>query len=171
MQIDFKDKVAVVTGGSRGIGAATAEAFHRNGAKVALIDVNRKECQERAPAMDANGRNVVAIQADVTDEAQVQKAVEQVLGRFERIDILVNNAGILHHVPIEEKTVADFEKILKVNLTGAFIMSKAIVPVINGVCQGCFMSIPPQQFNDILRGDKLLNCPTCQRILYHQPEK
>lgn len=48
---------------------------------------------------------------------------------------------------------------------------KAIVPVTKGVCQGCFMSIPPQQFNDILRGDKMLNCPTCQRILYHQPEK
>ena len=48
---------------------------------------------------------------------------------------------------------------------------KAVVPVINGVCQGCFMNIPPQQFNDILRGDKMFNCPTCQRILYHQPEK
>ena len=48
---------------------------------------------------------------------------------------------------------------------------KAVVPVISGVCQGCFMNIPPQQFNDILRGDKMFNCPTCQRILYHQPEK
>jgi predicted nucleic acid-binding Zn-ribbon protein len=48
---------------------------------------------------------------------------------------------------------------------------KAVVPVIHGVCQGCFMSIPPQQFNDILKGDRMLNCPTCQRILYHQPEK
>jgi predicted nucleic acid-binding Zn-ribbon protein len=48
---------------------------------------------------------------------------------------------------------------------------KAVVLVINGVCQGCFMSIPPQQFNDILKGDRMLNCPTCQRILYHQPEK
>lgn len=47
---------------------------------------------------------------------------------------------------------------------------KAVVPVIKGVCQGCFMSIPPQQFNDILKGDRMLNCPTCQRILYHQPE-
>jgi len=48
---------------------------------------------------------------------------------------------------------------------------KAVVSVIKGVCQGCFMSIPPQQFNDILKGDRMLNCPTCQRILYHQPEK
>ena len=48
---------------------------------------------------------------------------------------------------------------------------KAVVGVINGVCQGCFMSIPPQQFNDIMKGDRILNCPTCQRILYHMPEK
>ena len=47
---------------------------------------------------------------------------------------------------------------------------KAVVSVVNGICQGCFMSIPPQQFNDILKGDRILNCPTCQRILYHQPE-
>lgn len=48
---------------------------------------------------------------------------------------------------------------------------RAVVPVVNGVCQGCFMNIPPQQFNDLLRGDKMLNCPTCQRILYHQLEE
>ena len=129
MQIDFKDKVAVITGGSRGIGAAIAEAFYRTGAKVALLDINSKECQERALAVDASGSHVIALQADVTDEAQVQKAVDQILERFDQIDILVNNAGIMHQVPINEKTVADFEKILKVNLTGAFIMSKTIVPV------------------------------------------
>jgi predicted nucleic acid-binding Zn-ribbon protein len=48
---------------------------------------------------------------------------------------------------------------------------KAVVQVIKGVCQGCFMSIPPQQFNDIMKGDRMFNCPTCQRILYHQPEE
>ena len=47
---------------------------------------------------------------------------------------------------------------------------KAVVGVVNGVCQGCFMSIPPQHFNNILKGDRMLNCPTCQRILFHQPE-
>ena len=47
---------------------------------------------------------------------------------------------------------------------------KAVVGVVNGICQGCFMSIPPQHFNDILKGDRMLNCPTCQRILFHKPE-
>jgi 3-oxoacyl-[acyl-carrier protein] reductase len=141
MQIDFKDRVAVITGGSRGIGAAVAEAFYNNGAKVALLDINIKECRERAIAMDAGGSDVVALQTDVTDEAQVQKAVDQIKERFGRIDILVNNAGVLHHVPIGEKTVADFEKIIKVNLTGAFIMCKSIVPVMKKVGRGKIINI------------------------------
>jgi NAD(P)-dependent dehydrogenase (short-subunit alcohol dehydrogenase family) len=129
MQLDFSNKVAVITGSARGIGAATAEAFYRAKAKVALLDLNGETCQQRAAAIDPSGRNVAAYQADVTDEAQVKHAVDQILAVFGRIDILVNNAGILHHVPIEEKTVDDFEKVLKVNLTGAFIMCKVIVPV------------------------------------------
>jgi 3-oxoacyl-[acyl-carrier protein] reductase len=129
MQIDFKDKLAVITGGARGIGAATAEAFYRAGAKVALLDLNGEECESRARSMDSSGNSVMALQADVADETQVKEAVNQIVEIFHRIDILVNNAGILHHVPIEEKTVDDFERIVKVNLTGAFIMCKTIVPV------------------------------------------
>ena len=141
MQIDFKDKVAVITGGSRGIGAAIAEAFYHNGANVALLDINNKECQERALAVDASVSHVIALQADVTDETQVQKAVDRILELFEQIDILVNSAGILHHVPIEEKTVADFEKIIKVNLTGAFIMCKTIVPIMKKISRGKIVNI------------------------------
>jgi NAD(P)-dependent dehydrogenase (short-subunit alcohol dehydrogenase family) len=136
MKIDFEDKVAVITGASRGIGAAIAEGFYRYGAKVALLDINIEECRERALAMDNSGTGVIALQVDVTDETQVQNAVDQIIERFERIDILVNNAGVLHHVPIMEKTVADFEKIMKVNLTGAFIMCKAIVPVMKKIGRG-----------------------------------
>ncbi len=129
MELDFSNKVAVITGGARGIGAVTAEAFYQAKAKVALLDLNGEECENRARAIDAGGNIVGAYEVDVTDEAQVKKAVDQIVERFHRIDILVNNAGILHHVPIEEKTVDDFENVLKVNLTGSFIMCKSIVPV------------------------------------------
>ena len=129
MQLDFQNKVAVITGGARGIGAATAEAFYQAGAKVALLDINGEACRERATAIDPGGRNVAAYLVDITDERQVQNAVDRILAVFGRIDVLVNNAGILHHVPIEEKTINDFERVLKVNLTGAFIMCKAIAPV------------------------------------------
>ncbi|MBW2514921.1 MAG: SDR family oxidoreductase [Deltaproteobacteria bacterium] len=129
MQLDFNEKVAVITGGARGIGAATAEAFYQAGAKVALLDINGKECRERANTIDPGADRVVAHEADITEMDQVQKVVDKILAAFGRIDILFNNAGILHHVPIEDKTVADFERVLKVNLTGAFIMCKAIVPI------------------------------------------
>jgi 3-oxoacyl-[acyl-carrier protein] reductase len=129
MLLDFHNQVAVITGGARGIGAAVAEALYRHGAKITLLDVNGEACEKYARALDSDGNSVLAYQADVTDEMQVQTVVDQIIECFQRIDILVNNAGILHHVPIEEKTVADFERIIKVNLTGAFIMCKTIIPV------------------------------------------
>jgi len=128
MLLDFQKQVAVITGGARGIGAAIADALLRQGARVALLDLNGEDCEKYARALDPAGNNVAAYQADVTDEMQIQAVVGQIIERFGRIDILVNNAGILHHVPLEEKTVADFERIVKVNLTGAFILCKTVVP-------------------------------------------
>ena len=141
MLLNFQKQVAVITGGARGIGAAIAEAFLRQGAKVALLDLNGEECEKYARALDSTGNNVLAYQADVTDEMQIQAVVGQIMERFQRIDILVNNAGILHHVPIEEKTVADFERIVKVNLTGAFILCKTIVPVMKKQGRGKIVNI------------------------------
>jgi NAD(P)-dependent dehydrogenase (short-subunit alcohol dehydrogenase family) len=128
MLLNFQNQVAVITGGARGIGAAAAKAFLLQGAKVAMLDLNSEECEKYARALDPTGNNVAAYQADVTDEAQIQAAVGRIMERFGRIDILVNIAGILHHVPIDEKTVTDFERIVKVNLTGAFILCKTVVP-------------------------------------------
>lgn len=141
MLLNFQDKVVVITGGARGIGAAIAEAFFQHGAKVALLDINGKEAEKYARALDSNGNNVLAHQTDVSDEMQVQAAVDQIMERFQRIDILVNNAGILHHVPIEEKTIEDFERIVKANLTGAFIMCKTIVPIMKKQGRGKIVNI------------------------------
>ena len=141
MQLNFRDKVAVVTGGGRGIGAATAEAFYRAGAKIALIDQDGEACERQASVLDPSAKFVAAFQADVTDELQVQKVVDRILETFKRIDILVNNAGILHHVPIEEKTVVDFERVIQVNLTGAFIMCKAVIPVMKNQGRGKIVNI------------------------------
>jgi 3-oxoacyl-[acyl-carrier protein] reductase len=141
MQIDFQDKVAVITGAGRGIGAATAEAFYRANAGVAILDFNGQECENRARVIDSSGNNILALQADVTDETQVRKAVDRILERFQRLDILVNNAGIMHQVPIEQKTVDDFEKIVKVNLTGAFIMCKVVVPIMKKQGRGKIVNI------------------------------
>lgn len=141
MEINFQDKVAVVTGSARGIGASIAEAFYKSGAKVALLDINGEACKERAALIDPGGGDVVAYQVDITEAEQVQDAVDKILGSFGRIDILVNNAGILHHVPIEEKAVSDFERVIKVNLTGTFIMCRAVVPVMKKLGYGKIVNI------------------------------
>lgn len=141
MHINFQDKVVVVTGSSRGIGAAIAEMFYRSDAKVTLLDLNGEECEKRARDMDKSGKNILAVQADVADENQVREAVGRIMNLFRRIDILVNNAGILHHLPIEEKTVADFERVMKVNLTGAFIMCKYTIPIMKKQGKGKIVNI------------------------------
>ncbi len=141
MLLDFNGKVAVITGGARGIGAAAAEAFYKAGAKIALLDLNGEECQKQASSMDASTRSVKAYKVDITDECQVHDSVDRIMEDFERIDVLVNNAGILHHVPIEEKTVADFERVIRVNLTGAFIMCRAIVPTMKKQGRGKIINI------------------------------
>jgi NAD(P)-dependent dehydrogenase (short-subunit alcohol dehydrogenase family) len=141
MPLDFQDKVAIITGASRGIGAAIAEAFYRAGARVAILDLNGQECENRARAIDSTGNSVLALQADVTDEKQVQEALDRILKRFQRADVLINNAGIMHQVPIEQKMVDDFEKIVRVNLTGAFIMCKAVVPIMKKQGRGKIVNI------------------------------
>jgi NAD(P)-dependent dehydrogenase (short-subunit alcohol dehydrogenase family) len=141
MPLDFQDKVAIITGASRGIGAAIAEAFYRAGARVAIFELNGQECENRARAIDSTGNSVLALQADVTDEKQVQEALDRILKRFQRADVLINNAGIMHQVPIEQKMVDDFEKIVRVNLTGAFIMCKAVVPIMKKQGRGKIVNI------------------------------
>ncbi|MBN1465765.1 3-oxoacyl-ACP reductase FabG [candidate division KSB1 bacterium] len=130
MDIRFNGKVVLITGGSSGIGAATAIEFARSGASVV---VNYNATPSGAAAVVAEiqslGGNALAIQADVTDAAQVDRLVRQSLDHFGRIDILFNNAGTL----VERKLLADtseelFRKIVDVNFTSTFLCCQAVVP-------------------------------------------
>jgi predicted nucleic acid-binding Zn-ribbon protein len=93
-------------------------------------------------------------------KAKVQKHAEQIEGKKSKI-VVKRDAKAKN---IKTSALRKYD-MLRTRRNG-----KAVVGVVNGVCQGCFMSIPPQHFNDILKGDRLLNCPTCQRILFHKPE-
>ena len=127
-------KHALLTGGGQGIGLATAQAFAREGAAVAIADLDEGSAKEAAAALESAGGRALAVQADVGDPASVEAMVRAVVGAFGRIDILSNNAGIGGNTPFLKTTLEEWERILRVNLTGAFLVAQAVarVMVANG---------------------------------------
>lgn len=125
----MKDKVCLITGAARGLGEAIARLLHREGARLALWDINGESAAKLAANLDASGRRALAQRVDVTAEAEVQAAAEQAVERFGRVDVLVNCAGIIKHGPIERMSLQDFESVIRVNLTGTFLACRAVVPV------------------------------------------
>jgi 3-oxoacyl-[acyl-carrier protein] reductase len=123
----LQDKIAVITGGARGIGKAAAELFVKEGAKVIIWDL-LEVGQETADEITANGGVAEFMKVAVTDTAQIQEAVEKVLKKYNRIDILVNNAGITRDKTLLKMTQEEWQSVIDVNLTGVFNCTKAIVP-------------------------------------------
>ncbi len=124
----FAGKVAVVTGAGRGIGREAALAFSREGAKVALCDVNPEACQEAVDTITGRGGEAVGAQVDVTDASMVKAFMERVAGEFGKIDILVNNAGLLKDCLITDMTEEDWDLVIDVCLKGSFLCCKYTVP-------------------------------------------
>jgi 3-oxoacyl-[acyl-carrier protein] reductase len=123
-------KVALVTGGSRGIGAAIATTLARYGADVAVTYVNSAEKAERvADSVRAEGRRGLAIEADNRDDASLERAVAKTITELGRLDVLVNNAGIFRAAPLDAFTLKDFDETISVNLRAAFIAAKAAAAV------------------------------------------
>ena len=127
-QIDLKDRVAVVTGGARGIGRAAAERALRSGAAVALWDADTTRLQQTVTELAPLGR-VSAVVVELSDQRSVQAAADATLAELGPIDILVNNAGITGgNAPTWELDPDVWRRVLEVNLTGAFLTCRAIVP-------------------------------------------
>jgi len=139
--MELKDLVAVVTGAGKGLGKAIAEKFFKEGAGVALWDIDLPLAEKVAATLDSSGRKAMAVKVDITDEKEVSRAVSDVMSRFNRIDILVNNAGISRHKPIEEMTLELFESVIKVNLTGTFLCSRAVTPIMKKQGRGKMVNI------------------------------
>lgn len=120
-------KKAIVTGGSRGIGKALADALAAHGADVALVVRSTLDRAEGvAASIRAQGRDSFALQADVSDEADVERMTKSVMDRFGRIDILINNAGIVLPAPAEECSLEQWRQTMAVNLDGVFLVSKYV---------------------------------------------
>jgi len=124
----FGGKIAIVTGAASGIGRATALAFAREGARVACADINGEGAEETAQAIAAAGGEAMAIRADVASEPDVQRMVAETARRWDGLDILFNNAGVGLGAPITGMTLAQWQRVLDVNLTGVFLGCKYAIP-------------------------------------------
>ncbi len=128
-RIDLKNRTAIVTGAARGLGLAIAERFLNSGAAVSMWDMDGAALKKEAARIGAKGRIHAAV-VDVTDEAQVESAAKAALATLGRIDILVNNAGIAGPIRRSwEYPLAEWKKVIAVNVDGVYLCSRAVVPV------------------------------------------
>lgn len=124
----LKDKVCLITGGGKGIGAASAVAFAKEGAIVELADVDADSLQAMVTLITDSGGKAYGTQVDVTDESSVAAWVKAVVERQPGIDVLFNNAGISAVGPLHEVSRQLWDRVLNVNVTGVYVVSKAVVP-------------------------------------------
>ncbi len=125
---DLSGKVALVTGGTQGIGMAIAKALGKAGAKICVNDINDAKLEACKGEFASEGLDVYTINFDVTDEAGVDKGVSQIENEVGDIDILVNNAGIIKRIPILDMPVSDFKQVIDIDLVAPLIMAKRIAP-------------------------------------------
>ena len=125
--MELSGNVALVTGGAQGIGRAIALLLARHGADVAVSDINLEKAGETAKEIEALGQRAMAVRGNVANGEDVERMVQAVMERFDRIDILVNNAGIARDKLILRMTEEDWNAVIDVNLKGTFFCTKAVV--------------------------------------------
>ena len=135
-------KVALISGWARGQGAAEAETFVREGAQVVFGDIRDAEGQKVEAAIRGGGGDAVYVHLDVTSEADWRNAVQTATGRYGKLDVLINNAGIIiPKVPIEERTVEEWDRVMAVNAKGVFLGTKHAIPAMRRAGGGSIVNI------------------------------
>jgi 3-oxoacyl-[acyl-carrier protein] reductase len=140
----LENKVAIVTGGARGLGKAYCLRMAEEGAKVVVADILEPEAEATANEIKSKGGAALAVKADVTSEAETQSMAEKTVKEFGRIDILVNNAGFYHGMsrkPFNEISSAEWDKMLAVSAKGTWICSKAVFPQMKKQGKGKIINI------------------------------
>ena len=122
----LKDKVALITGGARGIGQAIAMTFAKEGADIVIADVNLEIAQKTASEIESLGRKALALEMDVTNYTAVEEGINKILDKMGKVDILVNNAGITKDNLVLRMSGAEWDAVINVNLKGTFNCIKAV---------------------------------------------
>lgn len=137
----LQNKVAIITGASRGIGKAIAEAYAREGADLAIVARNEADLKQVAEDIREAGRKCLVIPTDVTAEQDIKQAVSRTVDHFGKIDILVNNAGIGLFKPIRDTDLSEWNRVLSVNLTGTFLFTREVLGTMVERGQGLIINI------------------------------
>ena len=137
----LENKVALISGGARGMGAVEAHLFAQEGAKVVIGDVLDDAGRQTEASVNEAGGECVFVRLDVTSEADWAAAVASAVSRFGKLDVLVNNAGVSSTVGIEELTVEDWERTLDINTKGVFLGTKAAIPEMRKAGGGSIINI------------------------------
>jgi NAD(P)-dependent dehydrogenase (short-subunit alcohol dehydrogenase family) len=125
----LKDKIVLVTGGARGLGAAICENLFEAGAQVIAVDMREDLLRETCNKMQDNGRSAQALTVDLCDERQIEHAIQSIVEQYGRLDVVVNNAGADQTLSVEELSIADFDRVMAVNLRAPFVVAKYAFPV------------------------------------------
>ena len=140
--MSWNSKVVVVTGGGSGIGAATVELFAVAGARVVVVDMNAVAGGDCARRIEKEGARALFVQADISDEHDVQRLAGRVVAEFGQVDVLVNNAGIMRrHERLEEWPLDEFRRVIDINLTSLFVSSQIFAPIISRGGGGAIINI------------------------------
>ena len=134
------DKVSIITGAGSGIGHATAVKFAREGAKVAVCDINETSAHKVAKEINDDGGEAIHFHVDVTDKESIARMVDGVMARWGRIDTLVNNAGIVQDAQLRKMTDDQFDSVIDVNLKGVYNCTKAVVDIMLQQHCGCILN-------------------------------
>jgi NAD(P)-dependent dehydrogenase (short-subunit alcohol dehydrogenase family) len=153
----FNGKVAVITGAASGIGQATAIAFAHEGAFVAIVDIDKKLADQVASDIKSQGGEAQVYPADITDEAQVKSLLEDVVKRWHKLNILVNNAGIYYQGDVTGTSLKTWNKVLDVNLTGAFLCTKYSIAVMADTGSGVIINVASEAGLVGIRGQVVYN--------------
>ncbi len=140
----LKGRVVIITGAGQGIGRVFAKAFALTGARAVIAEINEKKAASVAAEIMQTGGEALAVTTDVADEASIKEMVEVVEDRYGRIDVLINNAGIfstLEMRPFDQIPLEEWERVLRVNLTGPFLCSRAVLPAMRRAKWGRIINI------------------------------
>lgn len=135
------NKIAIITGGGGGIGGAIADRFAREGAKIAVADIDANAAKAQAARLADKGADAIAVTADVTNKESVRAMVQAALDRWGRIDILVNVAGGADRKLVVDMTAADWDRIVDMNLKSVFLCSQAVLPTMQKQNYGKIVNI------------------------------